>query len=42
MPLLDTVKQRVAEVRERRPFIDHLVRMVEHYGFVNGSALAAP
>lgn len=40
MPLLDTVKQRVAEVRERRPFIDHLVRMVEHYGFVNGSALA--
>ena len=40
MPLLDTVKQRVAEVRERRPFVDHLVRMVEHYGLVNGSALA--
>ncbi|MBS2939170.1 YihY/virulence factor BrkB family protein [Nocardioides sp. J2M5] len=40
MPLLDTVKQRVAEVRERRPFVDHLIRMVEHYGFVNGSALA--
>lgn len=41
MPLLDTVKQRVAEVRERRPFVDHLVRMVEHYGTVKGSALAA-
>lgn len=41
MPLLDTVKQRVAEVRERRPLIDHLVRMVEHYGAAKGSALAA-
>ncbi len=41
MSLLDTVKQRVARLRERRPFIDHVVRMVEHYGDANGSALAA-
>jgi len=41
VPLLDTVKQRVAGVRERRPLVDHLVRAVEHYGQVNGSALAA-
>lgn len=41
MPLLATVKQRVAEVRERRPLVDHLVRTVEHYGSVKGSALAA-
>ncbi|WP_416956283.1 YihY/virulence factor BrkB family protein [Nocardioides sp. T5] len=41
MPVLDTVKERVAGVRERRPVVDHLVRAVEHYGQVNGSALAA-
>ncbi|HEX5917208.1 MAG TPA: YhjD/YihY/BrkB family envelope integrity protein, partial [Nocardioides sp.] len=41
MGVLDTVKERVADLRERRPFIDHLVRAVEHYGQVNGSALAA-
>ena len=41
MALIDTVKDKVAEVRERRPFVDHVVRMVEHYGHVNGSALAA-
>jgi membrane protein len=41
VPLLDTVKQRVGDVRERRPVVDHLVRAVEHYGQVNGSALAA-
>ncbi|GIN05084.1 inner membrane protein YhjD [Planomonospora venezuelensis] len=41
MPVLDTVKERVADVRERRPVVDHLVRAVEHYGQVNGSALAA-
>ncbi|MEO5662907.1 MAG: YhjD/YihY/BrkB family envelope integrity protein [Nocardioides sp.] len=28
-------------IRERRPLVDHLVRMFEHYGSVNGSALAA-
>ena len=41
MSLISSVKAKVAEVRERRPFIDHVVRMVEHYGNVNGSALAA-
>ncbi len=41
MPVLDTVKQRVGDARERRPLLDHLVRAVEHYGQINGSALAA-
>jgi membrane protein len=41
VPVLDTVKQRIADARERRPLLDHLVRAVEHYGQVNGSALAA-
>ncbi|MFC7727231.1 YihY/virulence factor BrkB family protein [Nocardioides sp. GCM10028917] len=41
MPLLDGVKQRVSDLRERRPFVDHLVRALGHYGLVNGSALAA-
>ena len=41
MALLDSAKAKVAEVRERRPLVDHLVRMVEHFGNVNGSALAA-
>ncbi|NYD56101.1 membrane protein [Nocardioides marinisabuli] len=27
-----SVKERLAEVRERRPLVDHLVRMQEHYG----------
>ncbi|SEC56550.1 membrane protein [Nocardioides exalbidus] len=41
MAFIDGIKARVADVRERRPFVDHLVRMVEHYGSVNGNALAA-
>lgn len=41
MAVLDQAKQHLARVRERRPFVDHLVRAVEHYGQVNGSALAA-
>ncbi len=41
MALIASVKEKVAEVRERRPLIDHVVRMLEHYGNVNGSALAA-
>lgn len=41
MPLLDSIKQRIGDARERRPLLDHLVRAVEHYGQVNGSALAA-
>lgn len=41
MSFIDTAKRRIAVMRERRPFIDHFVRMFEHYGSVNGSALAA-
>ena len=41
MAILSGVKARIHEVREQRPLIDHVVRMVEHYGDVNGSALAA-
>ncbi len=40
MSIVSKVKARIQKVRERRPFVDHLVRMVEHYGKVNGSALA--
>lgn len=41
MSVIDTARQRIAVIRDRRPFIDHVVRMFEHYGSVNGSALAA-
>ena len=41
MSLVATLKQRVRSARERWPLLDHLVRAVEHYGGVNGSALAA-
>lgn len=40
MSLVSAAKQRLARVRERRPFVDHLVRMVQHYGKVKGNALA--
>jgi membrane protein len=38
--LKDRITQRVDRVRQRRPFVDHLVRMVEHYGTVKGSLQA--
>ena len=41
MSVISAIKARVAEVRERRPVVDHFVRMIEHYGSVKGSALAA-
>ena len=41
MSFIDTAKQRIAVIRDRRPFVDHVVRMFEHYGNVNGRALAA-
>jgi membrane protein len=41
MTIIDRAKQRVQDARERSPLLDHVVRMVEHYGNVNGSALAA-
>ena len=31
----------IRDARERRPLLDHLVRTVQHFGEVNGSALAA-
>ncbi len=33
-------KQRFARARERYPFVDHVVRMVQHYGKVEGNVLA--
>lgn len=36
----ERVTAKVAGVRERYPFVDHLVRMVRHYGDVNGNAQA--
>ncbi len=41
MSIISGVKDRIHAVRERRPFVDHVVRMVEHYGHVKGSQLAA-
>ena len=34
------IKDKVTEVRRRRPFIDHVVRMQEHYSGVNGGQQA--
>lgn len=36
----EKVKARIQDVRQRRPFIDHVMRMVEHYGAVYGTTLA--
>ena len=41
MSVVTSVKQRIQRLRERRPLIDHVLRMIEHYGEVNGNALAA-
>ncbi len=38
--MVDKVKQRVADARERRPLLDQVVRMVEHYGSVKGNIQA--
>ena len=37
---MPSIKARIAEVRERRPLVDHLVRMQEHYGEVKASQQA--
>src|SRR3954451_10976490 len=41
---MPSLKQRVADtvgrLRERSPLLDHAVRMVQHYGSVNGNAQA--
>jgi membrane protein len=38
--LKQRIDDRVDEIRTRRPFLDHLVRMVQHYGAVKGSIQA--
>jgi len=38
--LKDRVKERIEEVRVRRPWVDHLVRMQEHYSRVGASQQA--
>lgn len=35
-----SIKERLAKIRERRPFIDHLLRMQEHYGAVKAGQQA--
>jgi membrane protein len=40
MSLVSGAKERVAGLRERRPFVDHVARTLEHYGEVKGNALA--
>ena len=40
MSLKSNVTAKIEEVRQRRPFLDHLVRTVEHYGSAKGSVQA--
>ncbi|UUZ58006.1 YihY/virulence factor BrkB family protein [Nocardioides sp. B-3] len=40
MSIVQTAKQRLGALRERRPFVDHVVRTFLHYGSVNGNGLA--
>ncbi len=40
MALKQQISARLSAIRARRPFIDHLVRMVEHYGAVKGNMQA--
>lgn len=40
MALKDRITAKVDEVRERRPLVDHVVRMVQHYSAVKGSLQA--
>jgi membrane protein len=37
---MTSLKERLAEIRERRPFLDHLLRMQEHYGEAKGGQQA--
>jgi len=38
--MVDKIKQRVADARQRRPWLDQVVRTVEHYGAVKGNIQA--
>ncbi len=40
MAVKQQISDRITLIRARRPFIDHVVRTVEHYGAVKGSMLA--
>ncbi len=40
MSIKEKLTDRVDEVRERRPSVDHVVRMVQHYGTVKGNIQA--
>ena len=40
MALKDRITARVEEVRKRRPLVDHVVRMIQHYSAVKGSLQA--
>jgi len=37
---MPSIAERLADVRRRRPFVDHVVRMVEHYNTVKGNLQA--
>ena len=37
---MPSFRERVSEIRRRRPFVDHVVRTVEHYGLVKGNLQA--
>ncbi len=37
---MPTIKERIEEIRQQRPLVDHLVRMVQHYGAVKGNLQA--
>ncbi len=41
MSTAERVKAKIAEVRARSPFVDHVLRMQEHYGGVKGGQQAA-
>jgi len=38
--LKDRITKRVEQLRKRRPFVDHVVRTIDHYGDVKGSLQA--
>lgn len=40
MKAVDRAKERLAELRARSPFVDHVLRMQEHFGEVKGSQQA--
>ncbi|CUR60290.1 Ribonuclease BN [metagenome] len=40
MALKQQISDRITAIRAKRPFVDHLVRMVQHYGTVKGNMQA--